>query len=338
MIQPADAGAGAGGTAPAAPLARLAHRAQAMGGRLEIHVAAPQPDAGAAEREMRQVAGRVRAWAAVLTRHDPASQLMRLNADPRAAVAVGPTLAAALGWALEAARLTGGVVDASLLDARLRAEAEAVGSASASVTVTLGAGPSVRARPHVERWTLAGGGRHRCGVVTHAAGVRLDLDGIAKGWLADRALARLRWPGAIVDADGDIAVRAATGESWEIGVGDPRDDGAVLGVLVLPGGPLGGRTYGVATSGTSVHRWGPAGDARHHLIDPTTGAPARSDVVQATVVARSARVAEAYAKTIVILGAASGLDLVERSDALGAVVLLADGRTVALPRTSRYLA
>jgi thiamine biosynthesis lipoprotein len=315
-----------------APLPRLVHRTRAMGGRLEIHVAAPASDGFAAEREMRRVAARVRAWAALLTRHNPTSQLMRLNEDPRASVAVGPTLAAALGWALDAGDLTDGVVDASLLDARLRAEDES--SAAPAAT-----DQQISAVPRGDRrWDLSAEGRHRSGTVARAPGVRLDLDGVAKGWLADRALARLRWPGALVDADGDIAVRAAANEPWEVGIGDPRDDEALLGILTLPGGLLGTRAYGVATSGTSVHRWGTESAARHHLIHPATGTPARSDVVQATVVARSAREAEAYAKTIVILGAAAGLDLVERSDALGAVVLLDNGQTIALPRTSRFLA
>jgi thiamine biosynthesis lipoprotein len=325
--------------APASPiadtpvaLARRAHRTTAMGGRLEIHVAAPEPDLATAEREMRQVAARLRAWAAMLTRHDPSSQLMLLNRDPRSRAAVRPTLAAALTWALDAGDLTAGVVDASLLDERLRAQEPADAWRAPG-------GPQLReVTRNLHRWELTRGGRHRSGIVARAPGVRLDLDGVAKGWLADRALALLRWPGALVDADGDIAVRAAPGESWEIGIGDPRDDDALLGVLRLPGGPPGQRSFGVATSGTSVHRWGAGTDVRHHLIDPATGLPARSDVVQATVVAGSARAAEAYAKTIVILGAAAGLDVVERSDAHGAVVLLDSGQTIALPRTSRLLA
>ncbi len=329
--------AAAGGPARApigtgAPLTRLAYRARAMGGRLEIHVDAPAPDAAAAEDEMRRVAARVRTWAAMLTRHEPASQLMRLNGDPGARVAVGPTLAAALCWALEAGDLTAGVVDVSLLAARLRAEH---GTGGERVAGDL---PPAAWAPDVRRWGLSASRRHRSAVVARAPGVRLDLDGVAKGWLADRALARLRSPGALVDADGDIAVRAAPGASWEVGIGDPRDEAAVLGVLTLPGGPLGERAYGVATSGTSVHRWGSGRNARHHLIDPATGTPARSDVVQATVIARSAREAEAWAKTIVILGAAAGLDLVERGGALGAVVLLDNGQAIALPRTSRFLA
>ena len=47
--------------------------------------------------------------------------------------------------------------------------------------------------------------------------VLADLDGVAKGWLADRAVALLRgYPAAIVDADGDVAAQLAEGERWVI--------------------------------------------------------------------------------------------------------------------------
>ena len=61
-----------------------------MGGRLGIHVATGPDAAGAAARDARRVAGRVVAWSRLLTRHDPASPLMRLNGDPNATVLVQP--------------------------------------------------------------------------------------------------------------------------------------------------------------------------------------------------------------------------------------------------------
>lgn len=324
------------GVAPAAgpdvARALLVHHSQAMGGRLDIHVAATPGEADAVHRETRRAAGRVRAWASILTRHDPGSPLMRLNDDPRAAVRVSPTLATAFAWACAAGEMTAGIVDVALLGARLGAESGRSGQA------TWSAADGDAGQTTTRRWSLQPGSRHRSAVVAREPGVRFDLDGIGKGWLADRALALLRRPGALVDADGDIAVRAAPADAWDVGVGDPRDDGAVLAVFRLPGGPHASRTYGIATSGTSVHRWGQGAATRHHLIDPRTGAPARTDVVQATVLAATAREAEALAKAVVILGAAGGLDLVERSAALGAVALLEDGRSVALPRTERYLA
>ena len=303
-----------------------------MGGRLVIHVAAGADLADAASRDARRVAGRVLAWSRLLTRHDPDSPLMRLNDDPRATVPVRPTLAAALGWADDAGRMTGGLVDVTRLAERLAAES---GEALAGGR----GGPAGPAAPRTAVWHTDVDGS-RGAMITRTPGTRLDLDGVGKGWIADRALRLLdRYPGAVVDADGDVAVRVAPGDRWEIGVADPRGADDLLAVIVLadePGAPgRGRRTWGVATSGTSVHRFGP--DA-HHLIDPRTGRPAATDVVQATVLASGAAVAEAFAKSAVILGSVGGLDFLDRAGVAGAILLLEDGRALALPRTSAYLA
>jgi thiamine biosynthesis lipoprotein len=159
--------------------------------------------------------------------------------------------------------------------------------------------------------------------------VRFDLDGIAKGWLADRALARLAtFSGAIVDADGDIALRVAPGDEVAVSVADPKSAARSIASIALRGGPVLPSTFGVATSGTSVHRWRHADGRRgHHLIDPRTRLPSDSDLVQATVVAGSAAVAEILAKAAVILGARAGLELLEQVGAVAAVIVTTDGES-----------
>ena len=94
-------------------------------------------------------------------------------------------------------------------------------------------------------------------------------------------------------------------------------DLAVFRLEARSPGPPG--LFGLATSGTSVHRWGGDSEGRHHLIDPRTGLPAATDVVQATVLAGTAREAEALAKSAVILGTAAGLHFLDRAGALAAV-------------------
>lgn len=329
------AAASAAPTSPAAALPRAVNLSRAMGGGLGVHVAVPEDAAvPAAELDAARVAARVRAWAGRLTRHDPTSDLMRANADPRRAAPVRPTLAAALRWAADAAQLTAGIVDATLLRERLAAEAS-THTESGPVPAD-GTGPpgSRASRP---AWRLEAG-RHQAALLLRDPGVAFDLDGVAKGWIADRALALLyRYPGALVDADGDIAIRSAEGDAWEVGVADPRTPGAELAVFVLPGARRGAR-YGLATSGVSVHRWDGPGGPRHHLIDPRTGLPAATDLVQATVLAGSARAAEAWAKTAVVLGLVAALDALDRAPILGAILLASDGRVLAVPRTTRWLA
>jgi FAD:protein FMN transferase len=323
---PAVLGAPAAGPIDAdANRVHLAEIGAAMGGQLGIHVATDRERADQARVDARRVAERVRAWARILTRHDPASDLSLLNRDPGSTVRVGPTLAAALDWGRDIGRRTGGLVDVAMLAERIAAED----------------GVSATIRPAPERdWSLAPRPDGRPGgLVSRRPGLAFDLDGIGKGWLADRALRLLgSHPGALVDADGDLAVRVAPGDAWEVGVADPRSADEYLAIFVLDAERAGdGAVLGLATSGTSVHRWERPDGAGHHLIDPRTGRPARTDVVQATVLAGSAAEAEAWAKCAVLAGGVGGLGLLDRAGVRGAVLLLADGRTVALPRTARWL-
>jgi thiamine biosynthesis lipoprotein len=302
-----------------------------MGGRLGIHLAAPPSQADLLLSSAHRVEARAQAWERRLTRFSPTSELTRVNADPEPVVPIGPTFAAVLDWALEAGRLTDGIVDITMLDERLAAEC--------------GPAQTVAPAPGLfgGRWALldldfraAPGRLPRGGYLARTPRLRLDVDGVAKGWIADRALDLLDAPGALVDADGDIALRVAPGDTWDIGVADPRSAGADLAILGLraDGVPL---RFGVATSGVSIHRWTSGGVARHHLIDPRSRRPAGTDLLQVTVLAADARTAEALAKTAVILGTAAGTAFLDASPALGAILLPAHGTVFALPRTLRWL-
>jgi thiamine biosynthesis lipoprotein len=292
---------------------------RSMGGELRLLVASAPQDAERADRDVRQVAGRIDAWARRLTRFSATSDLGLLNHDPeRSPVAVRPTIAAVLSHARGMRAATGGTVDVTLLDARVAAE---TGEWSTS--------------GERSAWQLTGEGRQRA--VVRDKQVRFDLDGVAKGWIADRALRLLAaYPSALVDADGDVAVRSSSAD-WSIAVADPVDELVELARLRPPRrGPT--QSFGVATSGTSVHRWHRKQGPTHHLIDPATRRPAATDVIQATVVAASTGLAEALAKSAVIRGWREGCALLDRAGAWAALLLLEDGELMATPGTRRWLA
>lgn len=299
-----------------------------MGGRVGVHVLPVDGDRLRAGLEIDRVMRRIEAWAGRLTRFTTGSELTRLNLDPRPAVPVGPTLSRVLDWARSAEGLTDGIVDIALLDARLAAEGlfDQTGTGMASASSAS------------RSWSL-----ERCplgGVVRRPAGLRFDLGGVAKGWIADRALGLVdRHPVAVVDADGDVAVRLGPGERFRIGIADPRRSSFDLAVLELGGTDGSGEArYGLATSGTSVHRWIRAGQVAHHLIDPRTGWSARTDIVQATVLAGTAREAEALAKTVVILGSEEAFAMLDRPGVQGALLLSERDELLMLPSTARWLA
>jgi thiamine biosynthesis lipoprotein len=309
------------------PIAPVSFYAKSMGGRLVVHLDA-DGRASDAERSSRRVVDRIERWAARLTRYTAESDLSALNADPRLEVPVRPTLAAALRAGRSANEASEGLADITLLDARLVAE----GGADPSLAST-----AIASRE--EEWLISPG-RRGSAVVRRPPGLRFDLGGVGKGWIADRAVEMLAvWPSAVIDADGDLAIRCAPGRCWDVGVGDPRSPDADLAVLRLSA-PAGGypTRWGVATSGVSIHRWQVNGTLRHHLIDPRTGSPAETDVVQATVVAGSSLRAEAFAKAAVIAGAVEGFALLERARVRGALILTDRGEVLALPSTLALLA
>ncbi len=295
-------------------------RFAAMGGWVTMRVAGPPGSERMAERDLRLAAGRIQNWASRLTRFDAGSELRRLNDDPRAEVLVGPTMGTLLERSREMSRLTSGLVDITLLDARLSAES---GDPFTSVAGS---------------WSVARSGRrHRLERVLNAA---FDLDGVGKGWIADRALALLgRYPIAMVDADGDVAWRReANGgppSDWAVAIADPRTSTTDLAVISPTSDAA--SVLGIATSGTSVHRWQRDAGWAHHLIDPRTGCPAETDVVQATVVAGDALTAEALAKAVVISGSDAGLRLLEHARADAAFLLLERGELIAPEGADRWL-
>ena len=145
--------------------------------------------------------------------------------------------------------------------------------------------------------------RQRVKLATETA---MDVGGIAKGWIAQQAANRLLARGVrqgLIDAGGDVVLWGREPEqgSWGVGIGSPLGGETDIADLWLEG------LTAVATSSVVKRRWQKEGQlAAHHILDPRTGNPAYSDVLQATVIARDLTVAEQYAKCLIILGSSAG--------------------------------
>jgi FAD:protein FMN transferase len=146
----------------------------------------------------------------------------------------------------------------------------------------------------------------RTGTVTLTSGRVLDLGGIGKGYLADQLVPIIQsvTPNFWLSLGGDMVGSGTNDddEPWSVAVQNPWHLEQNLGTLRMTG------PWAVATSGITKRRGTRAGKPWHHLIDPRTGEPADTEVIGATVTAPSAFEAEAFAKTLVILGQEAGLD------------------------------
>jgi thiamine biosynthesis lipoprotein len=265
---------------------------------------APLPEARA---EIERLAAR-------LTRFDARSDLCALNADPRAVVPASADLRAAVTAALAGAARTGGLADPTLLGALERAgyDRTLTGRPRTPLRAAVAAAPARRpARPHPAAAWRAVTVDDGAGTIARTPGIRLDLGGSAKGFIADRVAAALaRYGPCAADCGGDLRVHGAHDVLVEHPFG-----GESIATLSLCDGA-------VATSGVDARLWG---HAAHHLLDPATGRPAWTGVVSATALAPTAAEAEALAKAALLSGPRAGLALLRRH---GGVLALDDGSAV----------
>ena len=133
------------------------------------------------------------------------------------------------------------------------------------------------------------------GEVSRPVGLHLDGGGIVKGLFADLLGERLAGhDGYAIDCEGDLRVGGVAGVQRTIQVAAPFD-GSVLHELALSSG-------GVATTSITKRSWLERGRPAHHVLDPATGMPAYTGVVQVTALAPTALEGEALAKAALLSG------------------------------------
>ncbi len=274
------------------------------------------------EQATRGVADLFATWERALSRFQPDSELSRLNAQVGQPVVVSPLLLRVLTAALEAAEATRGIYDPTLL----------------RQLVTLGYDRSFetlpRSLPATSTLVVGGGGWRGIQInrgkrlVTLPEGAQLDFGGIAKGMAVDAALDLLREQGvsaALVNAGGDLGVLGTPPALDHWPVQTPTGE-----VVALLEGAL-------ATSGVGRRQWTQGGQRRHHLIDPRTGASARSGLWSVTVAADRCMQAEVAAKTALILGPEAGATFLQHHR-LSGLLIREDGTcsaTGAWPQSAR---
>jgi thiamine biosynthesis lipoprotein len=263
-----------------------------FGGEAEVHAASEDAVVERARDTLRDIHAR-------LSRFLPQSELTRLNRDPRASIPASELMLQFAGAVSYAGRLSGGLVDATRLDAIERAgyRESREGAEPLELRAALALAPQRQpARANPERsWERVEADVRR-GRVVRPPGLRLDSGGIAKGLAADLVARDLSSCETFaVNCAGDLRIGGTGGVARRIRVEDPFGGGCVHELELVAGG--------VATSGIGRRSWvGADGLPAHHLIDPRTGRPAYTGVVQATAVAGMALEAEVRAKCAVLGG------------------------------------
>lgn len=235
------------------------------------------------------------------SRFRPDSELSRLNAAGGDLTAISATFADLLAAALRAAKLTGGDVDPTCARAltglgydRDFEDVRAGGDAPPRLTGPVGPVPG---------WTrvrLDQGGRR----VRLEHGAQIDLGATAKAWAADKCADQIADRidcGVLVSLGGDVAVGGnPPPDGWRVRV---TDDHAAPGWA--PGQTVTISSGGLATSSTTVRTWTVGGRQVHHIIDPSTGEPARSCWRTVSVAAGTCTDANTASTAAIVRGAAA---------------------------------
>jgi len=151
-------------------------------------------------------------------------------------------------------------------------------------------------------------------------GMRVHLGGIGKGYAVERAAAILRRAGLadfLIQAGGDLyAAGRKDGRPWRLGINDPRGpDGRSFATV-----DLSDRTF--STSGDYARSFLKDGIRYHHIIDPSTGQPARG-CRSVTIVADSPLLADGLSTGVFLLGPEAGMALIERLPHVEGVIVSA---------------
>jgi thiamine biosynthesis lipoprotein ApbE len=210
------------------------------------------------------------------------SELTRVNLGAGRATRVSPLLIEAIEVALRAAQLTDGDVDptvgAALVLAGYDRDWCLLASIPAGACDRGGSERALHAKSRLRASLRAGWEAveldAKRAMLRIPAGIKLDLGASAKAWAADRAAKaayETTGQGVLLSLGGDISTAgSAPAGGWRIHVTDdhrsaPDAPGQTISIV---GG-------GLATSSTTVRRWRQEGRAMHHIIDPSSGAPAQ---------------------------------------------------------------
>ena len=155
---------------------------------------------------------------------------------------------------------------------------------------------------------------------------KLDLGGIAKGWIGDRMTEVLESRGvvsAVINLGGNvICIGSKTdADAFVIGVEAPFSDRTEII------GKINASDKTLVTSGVYERRIEVDGKTYHHILDTKTGWPVETDLDAVTLIADKGRSGDIDALSTICLikGSAEGMELIEKTDGVEGVFVLSNG-------------
>ncbi|HNS31676.1 MAG TPA: FAD:protein FMN transferase [bacterium] len=162
----------------------------------------------------------------------------------------------------------------------------------------------------------------------------IDLGGIAKGYIVDMAITRLKDRGVkngMVNAGGDIYAfgKNPGGKDWQIGIRNPfRKNGIIRKISV--------RDFAVATSGDYERYFSIKNKKYGHIVNPATGRSVQDFPVSVTVTAPDCAIADGLATAFFVLGAKKSIRIADKIDGVEVFIIDANRITYESKNFSKF--
>jgi len=163
-------------------------------------------------------------------------------------------------------------------------------------------------------------------VIKEDSRLKLDFDAIAQGYSVDVVCAFIESKGIqsyLVDIGGEIYASEYKNENdkWSVGIEQPKDSASygenLSAILNLS-------NKGMATSGNYRKFYVKDGIKYAHTISPHTGYPIASRLLSATVLAKTAAEADAYATSFMVMGVEKSKEFLSKHKEIDAFLIYSD--------------
>ena len=153
---------------------------------------------------------------------------------------------------------------------------------------------------------------------------KIDLGGIAKGYIADRVKDYLKKKGvkhATINLGGNVQTIGTKpdGSDYHIGIQKPfgKNGEAIASVKI--------DDQSVVTSGIYERYFEKNGKIYHHVLSPSTGKPCKTDLYSVSVITDSSLTADALSTICLMMGYDRALNMVNQLDNVDAIFITNDG-------------
>ena len=153
---------------------------------------------------------------------------------------------------------------------------------------------------------------------------KLDLGGIAKGYIADDLANLFLNAGcncACINLGGNVKTVGvkADGSAWRVGIQDPNDaQGTVVAAVESVG-------TSVVTSGLYERQFTKDGKHYWHILAPKTGYPGETDLISASIISDASIDGDGLTKPLFMMGHDEALKWMNAADGIEGIVVSQDG-------------